>query len=66
MVLSVKALDRFWLVATVSAMFVSCMSYLRAGDIGSVNQMLTLVWGYWDFFRCVGDYEYDIKGISCQ
>lgn len=68
MVLSLKqkTKDRFWAVATVVSGFIGCLYLLREGDIAAVNTTLSFMWAYWEFFRTVGDYEYDIKGISCQ
>ncbi|AFB83945.1 hypothetical protein VPT02_055 [Vibrio phage VPT02] len=68
MVLSVKqkTTDRIFTAATVFGGCAACIAFLRAGDFAALNNMLSFLWGYWEFFRGVGDYEYDIKGISCQ
>ncbi|QQO38412.1 hypothetical protein VPG01_054 [Vibrio phage VPG01] len=68
MVLSVKqkTTDRMFTALTVFGGCIACVSFLRAGDFGALNNMLSFLWAYWEFFRGVGDYEYDIKGISCQ
>ncbi|AUG85138.1 hypothetical protein FDJ19_gp160 [Vibrio phage Ceto] len=66
MVLSVKQQDRFWLFTSFLVVFAYCLNAVNTGEIGAAYQMTTFAWGFWDFFRCIGDYEYDVKGISCQ
>ncbi len=68
MVLPVKTinLDRFWTLTTVISGGLATAAAISHGDIGQANQIFVMLWGYWEFFRCAGDYEYDIKGISCQ
>lgn len=68
MVLSVKTktLDRFWTLATVISGGLSTAAAISNNDIGQAYTFFVMLWGYWEFFRCSGDYEYDVKGVSCQ
>lgn len=62
MVLSIKNKERFWMFACVIALFLSTYGMIRNGDLAAAHQQLSIGWGFWDFFRCLGDYDVDTRG----
>lgn len=59
MVLSV---ERFWMIACTVALFVTTCGMLLSGELDGAYQQITIGWGFWEFFRGLGDYYTDTRG----